>query len=218
MFSIITILSMLGLVFLLTFLYFRSIQERDIAGEDSTDITFSAYFSWLFRRISGFFRAVWIKRCRELFQDSISQRYPAGQRWIIICLGLSFLFLAASGFLFTLLGTQRLYGLPLLLHVLAGGLFAVSLSLVVVLRARCYSFDIENPELKKDLPAWRQKILFWLFVVSGFLLIITALAMMLPFFSLNSQQDLFEVHRYSALVALLSAAAFTYFALLEEGK
>jgi len=218
MFSIITILSMLGLVFLLSFLYFRNKQERDSAGEDSADITLSGYFSWLFRCLPGLFRTAWIKRCWDLLQDRLSRHYQAGQRWIFICLGLSFLFQAASGFLFTLLGTQRLYGLSLLLHVLGGGLFAVSLSLVLFLRARCYSFNKQSSESKKDFPGWYQKILFWLFVVSGFILIVTALALMLPFFSLNVQQGMFEVHRYSALVALLSAAAFTYFALLEEGK
>ena len=218
MFSIITILSMLGLVFLLSFLYFRNKQERDSAGEDSANITLSGYFSWLFRCLPGLFRTEWIKRCWDLLQDRLSRHYQVGQRWIFICLGLSFLFQAASGFLFTLFGTQRLYGLSLLLHVLGGGLFAVSLSLVLVLRARCYSFDKQSSESKKDFPGWYQKILFWLFVVSGFILIVTALALMLPFFSLNVQQGMFEVHRYSALVALLSAAAFTYFALLEEGK
>ncbi|MBA7670564.1 hypothetical protein ES703_78710 [subsurface metagenome] len=95
MFSIITILSMLGLVFLLSFLYFRNKQERDSAGEDSADITLSGYFSWLFRCIPGLFRTAWIKRCWDLLQDRLSRHYQAGQRWIFICLGLSFLFQAA---------------------------------------------------------------------------------------------------------------------------
>jgi len=120
-----------------------------------------------------------------------------------------------------------MYGFFLLLHVTVGGLFAVCLSLATILRAQHYRFDAENVKPGKDaqapggkstIPTLWQKISFWVFVASGLCLIVTALTLMLPYFTLNSLLDLFEVHRYSAVVSLLSAIAFTYFSRVDDKK
>ena len=105
-----------------------------------------------------------------------------------------------------------------MLHVCAGGVFAVSLALALVLRARSYVFSPEEEKTEKNSSSTRRRIYFWLFIVAGFLLIVTALVMMLPIFSLKVQIDLFEVHRYSALIAVLAAAAFLYFAQATKNK
>ena len=99
-----------------------------------------------------------------------------------------------------------------MLHVCAGGVFAVSLALALVLRARSYVFFPEEEKIEKNSSFSWSRIYFWLFIVAGFLLIATSLVMMLPLFSLNVQIDLFEVHRYSALIAVLAAVTFVYFA------
>jgi hypothetical protein len=138
---------------------------------------------------------------------------------------MSFCLLAASGFLFALLGSHRLFGVFLLLHVTLGGVFAVCLPLTVILWARYYMFDtgnpgqVEGPSTSEEKPGqqWQwKKIFFWTFMVSGFFLIVSALTLMLPYFSLIAQLDLFEVHRYSALVSLLSAVAFTRFSRVND--
>jgi len=209
-FTIITLISGVGLIFALSLHYFHGLEvkrEKDAAG-----FSLKAYFPWLFKSIPGFFKTSWSKRCRDLWKKWIVQPYPGNIRWIFICLCCSFFYLAASGFLFALLFPRRLYGFPLMLHVCAGGVFAISLALALVLRARFYAFSPEEEKTEKNLSSTRSWIFFWLFIVAGFLLINTALVMMLPLFSLRVQIYLFEVHRYSALIAVLVAAAFLYFA------
>jgi hypothetical protein len=50
--------------------------------------------------------------------------------------------------------------------------------------------------------------IFWIFVAAGLSLAATALFSMLRFFSLNTQVGLIEVHRYSALAAVLAAVVY----------
>ena len=52
------------------------------------------------------------------------------------------------------------------------------------------------------------KVTFWIFIFSGLLLILSALAMMTLLFPLSTQLQLFSLHQYSALTAVLSAFAF----------
>ncbi|MGB2844334.1 MAG: hypothetical protein WBC02_05735, partial [Candidatus Aminicenantaceae bacterium] len=75
----------------------------------------------------------------------------------------------------------------------------------------------EGREVVKHVTV-KQKILFWLFVISGLLQALTALSLMLPVFSLTTQMSVVAIHRYSALGALLSAIAFFYFTLVKNGK
>lgn len=187
----------------------------------------NSYIPWLISRLYAFLKTAGIKGWKERYQQWLVWRHPGRERLVIICLGISFCFLAASGFPFALLSAQRLYGIFLLLHVTLGGVFAVCLPLVLILRARHYSFDTEGPEFGQAASSpggkgtahtpW-PKIFFWIFMASGLCLIITALTLMLPHFSLVTQLDLFEVHRYSALVSLLSAIAFTYFSRIDDKK
>jgi len=144
---------------------------------------------------------LWAKSWGEKF-------YPGIKSWFFFGLILSFLFLAISGFLFALLVPRGLYGLPLLLHVAGGGIFAVCLSMVVVWRARDYSLDINQPLYLK--------IIFWTFVVSGLCLIITSLSSMLSFLSMQVQVGMIRWHRYFALVSLACVSAFIYYSLNRE--
>ncbi len=213
------------MIFLLTLHRFRN--TRDASRKQSDKSSREVYIPWLFRRIVVFLKTAGIKGWRERYHRWVVLRHFGRERWIILCLGLSFCFLAASGFLFSLLSSQRMYGFILLLHVTVGGLFAVCLSLATILRARHYRLDTESIKRDKDAQAPGKKgssqiswptLFFWVCVASGFCLIISALTLMLPYFTVNSQLDLFEVHRYSALVALLSAIAFGYFNLLDARR
>jgi cytochrome b subunit of formate dehydrogenase len=205
-----------GLLFTLSLHYFHGLEVK--TEKDSAGFSLKAYFSWLFKSIPGFFKTSWSKRCRDCWKKWIVHPYPKNVRWIFICLFCSFFYLAASGFLFALLFPRRLYGFPLMLHVCAGGVFAVSLALALVLRARSYVFSPEEEKIEKNSSSTRSRICFWLFIGAGLLLIVTALVMMLPLFSLKVQIDLFEVHRYSALIAVLVAVTFVYFAPNSKGR
>lgn len=136
------------------------------------------------------------------------QFYPGWKRWFFFGLIFSFLFLVLSGFFFTLLIPRGLYGLPLLLHVAVGGIFAVCLSIIVVWRAQDYTLDITQPLVLK--------ILFWTFVVSGLVLIVTSLSSMLSFLSMQIQVGMIRWHRLFALVSLACVSAFVYYSLNRE--
>ena len=222
-FRIISAASVLLLAFVLTLHRFR--KSQDTLGKGSRRPAAAGYISWLFRRIFKFIRSAGIKGWKERYHQWITLRHPARERWVILCLGISYCLLAASGFVFALLSSQRLFGSFLLLHFTMGGLFAVCLPLATILRARHYRLDSEESTQGKDTSASGGKadipwssIFFWVFVASGFCLIVTALTSMLPYFSLIIQLDFFEVHRYSALVSLLSAIAFIYFTRVNDKK
>jgi hypothetical protein len=224
MFGILTILSVLALLLVLS--SHRFLNSPDSTSKVPMEFSLKAYFPWLGSRIIALFRVAWIKRSEEMYNIWFIQRYPLVQRWIFICLALSFCYQILSGIVFALLGL-RLFGLFLLLHVTLGGLFAVCLCLAVVLRARYYVWDTENfkgqkgslnLKTKAGIRKLWQIILFWVFLASGFVLIITALSQMLPSFSLRTQLVLFEVHRYAALESLLAAIAFFYFSLIDDTR
>ncbi len=220
MFGIITVVTLLILLFLLTVHRFRTVCIK--AGKDSPSQ--GEYFPWLVDRISALFKTPWAERFRGWYDAWVIQRYPIRQRWIFIGLGLSFGYLVLSGFFFALAGI-RLQGVFLLLHVVLGGFFAVCLGLAVFLRARYYTWDLEDFEGQKgalnlQTGAAKRKIwqiaLFWIFTASGLVLIVMALAQMLPSFSLRTQLVLFEVHRYASLEALLAFFAFVYFSWIDD--
>lgn len=224
-FRLITVVSVVAMILVLTAHRYR--KTRGTSKKSQARIPGKGYLVWLFQRIWAFLKTAGIKGWRDRYQRWIALRYPARDRWIIVCLGISLSLLAASGFLFALLSPVRMYGSFLLLHITLGGVFAVCLTLATVFRARDYNLDGQNPEQargasvpgrKSAVRTIQEKIFFWIFVVSGLSLIITALAQMLPYFTLNAQLDVFEVHRYSALVSLLSAIAFIYFSRIDDKK
>jgi hypothetical protein len=208
-FVIVSIFCLLALFFLLSFHRFRNSQNNK-------------YFPWLRTRMPIFFTTPWIERSKEIYQSWFIQRYPANQRWIFLGLASSYVYLVLSGFLFVFIRV-RLFGSFLLLHVVLGGLFAVCLCLAVLLRARFYTWNMEdlvlaNLQTKAGKRKIWQIVLFWIFVASGLVLVVTALFQMLPQFSLRAQRGIFEVHRYAALEILLAGIAFLYFSLIDDGR
>ena len=198
MYSIIFIVSVLALLLTLSIHRFLETKRKVPAASGTAS---SSYFSWVLHSI--FFS---LKHFKQSYQKKAVQRYKTGERWILIFLSLSYGYLAASGFVFSLAGI-RLQGVFLLLHMLLGGLFAACLSLTVVFQARFYRFDTPSTASHQRPSIF----LFWIFVACGCLLIATALCLMLPVFSLRSQLDIFAVHRYGALASFLSAISFISF-------
>ncbi len=146
----------------------------------------------------------------EWFDLHVVRPNPQAQRWIFIGLVFSFLYLALSGFFFALIFPRPLTGLFLMAHVGLGGVFAVCLAGVVILRARVY--DLSQPEDPRAAQSGTllliSRLLFWAFVISGLALVLTALFMMLPLFAQAGHVRIVETHRYCALVSVLSAGAF----------
>jgi hypothetical protein len=218
-FIIITVLSVLGLVFWLTNARFAA---KPPAPGKKAD-----YLSWLWAGIRGLFKKETFKKGQKVLDNWINSYYPGWTKWIFWAFAASFVYQAASGFLFSVFSPRGMFGIPLLLHVSVGGLFAVSLAMMLILRARAYRLDQEEeaaiqsfarPPLKNISKYMLRKILFWLFAAAGLCLIATALGSMVPFFSFETQQAMIDVHRYGALIALLTASIFLDIAFLPQPR
>ncbi len=154
-------------------------------------------------------------------------REPVLEKWLSICFYGSFLYLAASGFFFGIFIRRGLFGYPLVGHVMAGGLFAVCLTILVVFKGRDFisipkpaSLSLALLDIRKMgiTPARVKLWAFWLFVASGFLLTLSALLPMLPLLRTGGQRFMFEFHRYSALVSAAAAMVFVGLALFERSR
>lgn len=154
-------------------------------------------------------------------------RQPVLEKWLEICFYGSFLYLAASGFFFGIFIPRGLYGFPLVGHVTFGGLFAVCLAIVVLFKGRDFisvpkpaslSLSLLDPR-KMGITAARVKLwAFWLFVVAGFLLTVSALLPMLPLLRTAGQKFMFEFHRYSALASAAAAMVVVGLELFERTR
>lgn len=212
MFAIVTALCLTGLILILTVHGFRSTRPE---GEGKS---FAAYIGWVgaaggsaFKSFPRLFPSTFLSLFRRLPCTSFEKVLTAG-------LILSFLYLVVSGFVFALIPGHSLFGIFLVLHVMLGGLFAICLTLIALLRAR--NFSIEIPEsgspLFQEKVAW--KAMFWIFSSAGAVLIATALVPMLPLLTHTGQLLALSLHRYAALAAILSFSAFVYFGIKSQKK
>jgi hypothetical protein len=224
-FRIIAIVSILGLLGRLS--YVRFIRKLVTSAITPNKPLVLAYFSWLGQGVSGLFRPPTWAALQSIAKRWLYSYPRAWMRWTIAGLVVSYAYLGASGLAFAVFTTRGIFGLPLLLHVIAGGIFAVCLAAVLVFRARKYVFltDKTGPgDLSAAGSSWTfsairtQSVLFWLFIISGLFLVATALFSMLPYFSYEAQLSLAETHRYSALVSLLTAVIFLDKALLPQER
>jgi hypothetical protein len=110
---------------------------------------------------------------------------------------------------------------------MAGGLFAVTLTALVLFKGRDF-VSVPKPALlslalldprKMGITAARVKLwAFWLFALAGCLLTLSALLPMLPLLRTAGQKVLFDLHRYSALGAVATAMVFVGLELFERGR
>lgn len=154
-------------------------------------------------------------------------REPVLEKWLYVCLYGTFLYLAASGFFFGIFIPRGLFGYPLVGHVMAGGLFAVCLTIVVLFKGRDFvsvpkpaSLSLALLDIRKMgiTPARVKLWAFWLFVAAGFLLTLSALLPMLPLLRTGGQGVMFEFHRYSALASAVAAMVFVGLELFEPSR
>ena len=205
MFGAITILSLVGLLYWI----WRTAGKTE-GGE--------SFLSWIIKRTSHLFISRTWTKTSGLYTAWRSKHYPGPLKWIFFGLTLGFGILVISGFLFSLLGLFRLRGIPLILHMGAGGLFAVTMAAMLWIRAGDYGVDRMILSSKKQTYEWHIPFVFWLFILSGFFLLATALAMMLPLFSNTSIRLSFNIHRYTALVSLLSSVYLIFLAQRQEDR
>ena len=175
------------------------------------------YRTWLIGSSVKTVKGISPSKWRASIEGLTFWKYPDLEKWLFAALYGSFVYLAASGFFFAFFVPRGLHGYPLLLHVVAGAFFAVSLTAIVFLRAKNYTPAMTSANLAPPAASPRrlgitavdvQKAAFWVFALSGFLLAASALFPMLPVFRSGGQKLMFELHRYSALAAVLSGVVF----------
>jgi hypothetical protein len=220
LFIIVTVLALAGTFLGLAFHRFWTTQEEAKSTVLYAEIA-KKYLAWLALRTVQMSRKASPKAWWEYATGLPLWRQPVLEKWLYAGFFGSFLYLAASGFFFGIFIPRGLFGYPLVGHVMAGGLFAVCLVIIVLFKGRDFitvpkpaslSLSLLDPR-KMGITAARVKLwAFWLFVLAGFLLTLSALLPMLPLLRTPGQRFMFEFHRYSAVV---SAAAATVFAGLE---
>jgi hypothetical protein len=216
MFTIIAFLSVIGAVAGLAFHRFWTTREEARATILYSEL-FKKYAAWLALRTLQSSRQASPKAWWEYAKALPLWRLPVLEKWLYIGFYSSFAYLAASGFFFAIFVPRGLYGFPLIGHVMAGGLFAACLALIVVFKGRNFislprpvslSPALLDPR-KMGITAARVKLAaFWLFALTGFLLALTALLPMMPLLRTSGQKFMFEFHRYSALASALAAAVY----------
>ena len=210
MFALVTLLGLAGLILVLTV---HSFQRARKEGEKRNPAAYIGYLGGavgsgiknfpghIFSSTLSFFRNL---PCTEF------------EKWLAAGLTLSFSYLALSGFVFAFLPGRSLFGVFLVLHVMLGGLFALCLTLLALLRARDFVIDIQNDGIPIPLEKVAFKAMFWIFSAAGALLTATALIPMLPLLTHTGQLQAQVLHRYTALAALLSFSAFLYFGIKSQ--
>ena len=197
--------------------YIRFREATIIGGAQVGSLSRTAYLRWLVRNILSLFGPSGWRSLRALYGFCLTFHPTVLMKVVFSGLVWSSLFLALSGIGFALFSPRGLFGIFLLLHVVAGGIFAVCLAFDVVLRAREYNFALEvlahgrrsiRSFLDSFSPPLHRSLLFWSFALAGFILVVTALFSMVPYFSLSAQLALVETHRWSALAAVLIAMLF----------
>lgn len=226
LFTIITVLAVAGAFLALAFHRFWTGLDKD-----RTNLVYAAllgrFWAWLIRRSKENARKASVKAWWAYVKALPLWRLPVLEKWLFICLYGSFLYLAASGFFFAVFVPRGLYGFPLIGHVMAGGVFAVSLTLVVIFKSRNFTSIPEPLELsltlfdpkRLGLTAARTKhAAFWLFVLAGFLLTLSSLLPMMPLLRTPGQMLMFELHRYSSLASVLAAMVYVGLELFERSR
>jgi hypothetical protein len=214
LFIAVTVLSGLGTLFGITFLRFRAGAAR--GEERDAPSLLRDYAGWLGGGTRALISSGTPAKGLALYKTRVIHRYPGWRQWVFVALATSFGFCAATGFFFAVFVPRGMFGIPLLCHVMAGGLFAVSLAALLLLRAGAYRPDdgpgVEMcdpcPVLKNVPMTYVLTGLFWAFAAAGFVLVVTALLSMLPYLHFGAQIPLLEAHRYGALAALLAAVVF----------
>ena len=225
LFILITVVCVAAVLVRLAYVRFKGTAS---AGE-KTPAPFSAaaYGKWLAGRMAAAFSKEALDKARDIYRAWIKDHYPGPLKWIFIAFGASLAYLVATGFFFALFIGRGMFGLPLLGHVMLGGLFAASLALVLILRGRAYRPDKDDAVVFESFPrpvfknlsgTRLRKFLFWIFAAFGLVQVATALGSMLPLFTFETQQALVTIHRYSALALLLTAIAFLDLAVIPRRR
>ena len=225
LYIVIAAVSILGILFRQTYLRFAAASAAE--GRPPAPFSAKAYGSWLRGRARTALSKQTYKSSKIVLGDWTRDHYPGWMKWIFIGLGASLAYLAVSGLFFAIFIPRGIFGFPLLGHVVVGGLFALSLTAMLLWRGRDYRLDkaeeavfegFARPIFKNLSKAFLRKMLFWTFAFLGVVQVATALGSMLPVFTFETQQAMIVVHRYGALTIVLTAVVFVDFTFIPQRR
>jgi len=226
LFTIVTVLALAATFLGLAFHRFWTTREEAKSTILYAEIV-KKFFAWLALRAIQMSRKASPKAWWAYAKGLPLWREPVLEKWLFIGFYGSFLCLAASGFFFGIFIPRGLFGYPLVGHVMAGSLFAVCLTIIVLFKGRNFisvpkpaSLSLALLDIRKMgiTPARVKLWAFWLFAAAGFLLTLTALLPMLPLLRTRGQGLMFELHRYSALASAVAAMVFAGLDLFDRSR
>ncbi|MGB8959988.1 MAG: hypothetical protein WCC00_13345, partial [Candidatus Aminicenantales bacterium] len=177
LFTIVTFLSLAATFLVIAFHRFRATREEAKSTILYGEII-KKFFAWLALRTVQMSRRASPRAWWAYVKGLPLWREPVLEKWLDIGFYGSFLYLAASGFFFGIFIPRGLFGYPLVGHVMAGALFAVCLTIIVLFKGREFitvpkpaSLSLALLDIRKmDITPARVRLwAFWLFVAAGFL-------------------------------------------------
>lgn len=107
-------------------------------------------------------------------------------------------------------------------HMFGAGVLVAVLPLIAINWAGPSCFGDANPSEASRAEAPRffgtTKVMFWVFLASGFIVVLTMLLSMLPVFGTDGMHILLDIHRYSGLLTVIALAFHFYYVLLQRAN
>ena len=105
-------------------------------------------------------------------------------------------------------------------HMFGAGAFVGVLPILAITWGRANRFGAESTSQASGVLAprffWLPKTLYWLVLVSGFVVVMTMLLSMLPIFGTDGLLRLLDIHRYRGLLAVVALVLHFYCVLLQR--
>jgi hypothetical protein len=224
-FMVLTVIGVGGVVAWRSGLRYRAAQTAE--GKAGARFSFSDYFAWARPRLKRLSAPPAWKNAFGIGKRWARPLYPRWTIGILLALGGAVAYQIVSGFFFAFFVRRGLFGLPLLAHVAAGGLFALALSALLLWRGRDHRIDdtdmparerFGKPAFHGITEAGLSTLLFWLFAFFGLVQVLTALGSMLPIFHYDAQGVFVTIHRYGALGILLTVLVFLDLTLIPRHR
>lgn len=121
---------------------------------------------------------------------------------------------------YTVLQFGGMHGWWLFVHMFGAGTMVAVLPLLAITWAGPNRFGSDRSGSEEETYAprffWVPKLLFWLFLTSGLVVIVTMLISMLPIFGTDGLEALLDVHRYAGLMAVVTLALHFYCLILQR--
>ena len=144
-------------------------------------------------------------------EDMRTFRFRVALRWAVL---LSVAVLAVTGFGPLLVLGKGVGGYGLLMHVAAGGIFAVGLAGLSVAEAHRNRFCADSVSPSSVL----RKACFWTVLPLSVVMFVSVAAGMFQLSGAPGQEQLVIIHRYSAVLIVIAGAVYAYLVYAERMK